>query len=165
MNELHENVQDAISKSELACKVHDHSKLPLKIRSPNDFAAALGYSINRITKTLFLRSHDGQTYAAAVCSMDRRLDFKSTANAIGVKRVEVASPEALREKTGYPRNGVSPLGLAEDIVIVVDRLLFDYPTILVGGGATGIEIELSPSDLVRISGARTEGITVPSTSP
>jgi Cys-tRNA(Pro)/Cys-tRNA(Cys) deacylase len=162
MNVLHKNVQDAISKFEFEYKIHDHSNLSSEIRNPNDFAAALGYSIQRITKTLFLRSHDGQTYAAAVCSMDRRLNFKSTASAIGTKRVEAASSEDLQVKTGYPRNGVSPLGLAQDITVVVDRLLFDYPTVLIGGGAAAIEIEVSPSDLVRISGATVESITGPS---
>ena len=78
--------------------------------------------------------------------MDRRLNFRSIANAIGTKRVEAASPEYLQIKTGYPRNGVSPLGLAEDITVVVDRLLFDYPTVLIGGGTAEIEIELSPSE-------------------
>jgi Cys-tRNA(Pro)/Cys-tRNA(Cys) deacylase len=159
MNELHKNVRSAISKLGTEYKIHDHSKLSSEIRNPNDFAAALGYPIQRITKTLFLRSHDGQTYAAAVCSMNRRLNFKLTANAIGTKRVEVASSEDLQVKTSYPRNGVSPLGLAEDITVVVDRLLLDYPTVLIGGGATEIEIELSPSGLVRISGATVESIT------
>jgi Cys-tRNA(Pro)/Cys-tRNA(Cys) deacylase len=41
----------------------------------------------------------------------------------------------------------------------VDRPLLDYPTVLIGGGATAIEIELSPADLVRISGATVESIT------
>jgi Cys-tRNA(Pro)/Cys-tRNA(Cys) deacylase len=159
MNKPHKNVVDAISRFPTEYKIHDHSKLSSEIRNPNDFAAALGYPIQRITKTLFLRSHDGQSYVAAVCSMDRRLNFRSIANAIGTTRVEVASSEYLQIETGYPRNGVSPLGLAEDITVVVDRLLFDYPTVLVGGGTIAIEIELSPSDLVRISRATVESIT------
>jgi Cys-tRNA(Pro)/Cys-tRNA(Cys) deacylase len=159
MTDLHQNVQAAVSKLETEYKIHDHGELSSEIRSPDDFAAALGYPIQRITKTLFLRSHDGQAYAAAVCSIDRRLNFRSTAQAIGAKRVEVASSKDLQVKTGYSRNGVSPLGLAEDITVVVDRLLFDYPTVLIGGGATKIEIELSPSDLVLISGATVERIT------
>jgi Cys-tRNA(Pro)/Cys-tRNA(Cys) deacylase len=159
MNKPHKNVLDAINKLGTEYKVHNHGKLSSQIRNPNDFAAALGYPIQRITKTLFLRSHDGQAYVAAVCSMDRRLNFRSIANAIGTKRVEAASSEYLQIKTGYPRNGVSPLGLAEDITVVVDRLLFDYPTVLIGGGTSEIEIELSPSDLVRISRATVESIT------
>jgi Cys-tRNA(Pro)/Cys-tRNA(Cys) deacylase len=159
IHKLHKNVQAALSRLEVEYKVHDHRKLPSEIRNPQDFAAALGYPIQRVTKTLFLRSEDREIYAAVVCSIDRRLDFKSTANAIGVKCVEAASAEDLEVKTDYPQNGVSPLGLDGDIAVVIDRLLFDYSTVLIGGGAAAIEIELSPSDLVRISGATAQSIT------
>ncbi len=158
-HKLHKNVQAALNGLQTDYKIHDHSEFSPEIKSPQDFAAALGYPIQRITKTLFLRSQDRQVYAAAVCSIDRRLSFKSTASAIGVNRIEVASAEDLRARTGYPRNGVSPLGLTKNITVVADRLLFDYPTILIGGGATAIEIELSPSDLISISGATLESIT------
>jgi Cys-tRNA(Pro)/Cys-tRNA(Cys) deacylase len=159
MNELHGNVLAAISSCEADYKVHSHSKFSSEISSPQDFAAALGYQVQRITKSLFLRSHDGGTYAVAVCSINQRLDFKLTAEAIGVKRLAAAGPEDLAAKTGYPRNGVSPLGLAPDIAVVVDALIFDYPTVLIGGGAAAIEIELAPADLVQISGARVKSIT------
>lgn len=160
MNKLHENVESAVASLGGAYKVHDHSTLPSEIKNPNDFAAALGYPIQRITKTLFLRSHDGQSYAVAVCSMDRRLDFKSTARAVGVKRIETASAEDLRAKTDYPRNGVSPLGLPGDVQVIIDKGLLDYPTVLIGGGSTGIEVELAPADLVHLSKGTVESITV-----
>lgn len=153
-------MRDAISKLRRSeYKIYDHSKASSEIRKPDDFAAVLGYPIQRITKTLFLRSHDGQTYVAAVCSIDRRVNPKSIAEAVGAKRMEMAPAEDLQAKTGYRRSGVSPLGLAEDIAVVVDRLLLGYPTVLVGGGAAKIEIELSPADLVLISGAKVESIT------
>jgi len=156
---LHRNVYAAIRGLEAACKVHDHRELATEISSPSDFAIALGYPVERIAKTLFLCSQDRQAYAAAVCSVSRRLDFKSAAGAIGVNRVEAASAEDLKAKTGYPRNGVSPLGLADGISVVVDSLLLDYPTVLIGGGAAAIEIEIAPADLVRISGAAVQRIT------
>lgn len=71
MNKFYKNVLDAINKLGSEYKVRDHGKLSSQIRNPNDFAAALGYPIQRITKTLFLRSRDGRAYAA-VCLMDRR---------------------------------------------------------------------------------------------
>jgi Cys-tRNA(Pro)/Cys-tRNA(Cys) deacylase len=162
MNEfhkLHKNVQAAISEFGSTYTVHDHRKFSSEIRSPYDFAAVLGYPIQRVTKTLFLRGHGAQSHAMVVCSMDRRLDFASAASAVGVKRVEVAPEGDLEVITGYPRNGVSPLGLAEDIPVIVDEPLLDYPTVLVGGGATAVEIELTPADLIRISGATVKRIT------
>jgi Cys-tRNA(Pro)/Cys-tRNA(Cys) deacylase len=109
MEKLHENVYAAIRGLEAECKDYDHRELATEIRTPADFAAALGYPVERIAKTLFLCSPDRQVYAAAVCSVSRRVDFKSAAGAIGLRRVEVASAEDLRVETGYPRNGVSPL--------------------------------------------------------
>lgn len=154
----HKNVQAALSGLGAEFKVYDHGKLPSEIRSPLDFAGVLGYPVQRITKTLFLLSHDRQVAAAAVCSVDRRLNFKSVADVVGAKRLEVASETELHARTGYPRNGVSPLGLAPDIAVIVDSPLFEYPTLLIGGGATGIEIELSPADLLRTSSARLQRI-------
>lgn len=156
---LHENVYAAIRGVETECKVYDHRELAAEISSPADFAAAIGYPVERIAKTLFLCSPDRRAYAAAVCSVSRRLDFKSAANALGVSRVEVASAEDLGAKTGYPRNGVSPLGLADGISVVVDRPLLDFPSILIGGGAAAVEIEIAPADLVRLSGAAVTCIT------
>jgi Cys-tRNA(Pro)/Cys-tRNA(Cys) deacylase len=159
IEKLHENVHAAIQGREAEYKVHDHRDLATEIRTPADFASALGYPVERIAKTLFLCSPDRQVYAAAVCSVSRRLDFKSAAAAIGVSKVEVASVEDLAAKTGYPRNGVSPLGLADGIAVVVDRPLLDYPSILIGGGAAAVEVEIAPADLVRISGAAVASIT------
>jgi Cys-tRNA(Pro)/Cys-tRNA(Cys) deacylase len=159
IEKLHENVSAAIRGVGAEWKVFDHRDLAAEIRTPDDFASALGYPVERIAKTLFLCSPDRQVYAAAVCSISRRLDFKSTAEAIGVSKVKVASVEDLAARTGYPQHGVSPLGLADGISVVVDRLLLDYPSVLIGGGAAAVEVEIAPADLVRISGAAVASIT------
>jgi Cys-tRNA(Pro)/Cys-tRNA(Cys) deacylase len=158
LQKLHKNVQAALRSLEGKYKIHDHRDFETKIKNPSDFATVLRYHVQRITKTVFLCSNDGR-YSAAVCSADKRLDLETIAGALGTNRVQVASPEDLRVRTGYPRNGVSPLGLNGDIVVIMDGLLFEYSTVLVGGGATAIEVELSPADLARVSGATVQGIT------
>jgi prolyl-tRNA editing enzyme YbaK/EbsC (Cys-tRNA(Pro) deacylase) len=62
-------------------------------------------------------------------------------------------------RTEYPENGISTLGLADNVTVVVGKLLFEYPTIAIGGDVAAIELELSPSDLALISGATAECIT------
>ena len=153
------NIQAVVNRFPIEYKIHDHGEFSTEIINRLNFAAAWKYPNQRITKAVFLCSRNNQMYAVAVCSADRRLNFKPTAIAIGVNRVEVASTEDLRVRTGYPRNGVSSLGLNADITVVIDQLLFDYPTVLIDDGATAIEIELSPSALALISGARVENIT------
>jgi Cys-tRNA(Pro)/Cys-tRNA(Cys) deacylase len=159
LHKLHKNIQAAIGELETRYTVHDHSNFTLEVRTPYDVAAVLGYPIQRITKALLLRSHDRLTHAVAVCSIDRRLNFALAADAIGAKRLQVASLEDLQFKTGYPKNGVSPLGLADHIAVLVDQQLLDYPTVLIGGGTIGVELEITPSDLVRISHATVKCIT------
>ena len=158
-DKLHPNIHAALSELRAGYKIYDHREFSVEIKAPDDFAAALGYPIQRIAKTLFLCSKDRPTYAAVVCSIDRRLDFKVIADVLGVSHVAIASAEELLAKTGYPKNGVSPLGLTRDIAVVVDHSLLGYPTVLIGGGAAAIEIELSPSDVVSISRAVVKGIT------
>ena len=93
LDKLHKNVQGATSRLGTGYKIHSHGKLPSENESPHDFAVALGYPVQRITKTLFLCSYGLQVTAAAVCSVGRRLNFKSVSSAIGVNRIEVASAE------------------------------------------------------------------------
>lgn len=151
MADLHPRVEQALIENEVEYTVHRHADLPTEIRSPNDFAQALGYDIARITKTLFLRSQDGSRYAALVCSMDRRVDFKAVARIVGA-RMEVASRDDLAARVGYPHNGVSPLGLDSDIQVLLDEGLRAQPTVLLGGGEVGVEVEVAPEDLRVASG-------------
>lgn len=159
-HKLHTRVRDALAPLDGGYTVYDHGAMPAEVKSPYDFAAALGYPAQQITKTLFLTSRDAAVYVAAVCSVDRRLDFNAVARAVGVKHTEVASADDLQAKTDYPRNGVSPLGLTADIAVVVDTSVLGFATVLIGGGAAAIEVELDPSDLVHLSRATVKNITV-----
>lgn len=152
MNSLHPSVQKAIDASGSRVVVHDHSSFEVEIKSPNDFSQAVGLPLERISKSLFLRRRDGG-HLVAVLGMTQRVDFKKLAVFVGAKHVDVASPEELQATLGYPRNGVSPIGISEDVVVIMDRALFGYPTITVGGGAMGIEVELAPYDVCTMSGA------------
>lgn len=156
---LHDSIRTELCTQQVIFKVHDHAQLPSPIRNPGDFAAALGYPLERITKSLFLCSRDRRIHAVAVCSAERRLDYSSVAAALGVRRIEAATLVELQVKTGYSPNGVSPLGLSDDIAVLVDVSLMDHPTVLIGGGAAALEVELAPTDLVRISGAMVTHIT------
>lgn len=151
MNQVHPRVASALGDRIGEVVIHDHSSFPTEIRGPDDFSNAIGIPLGRVTKSLFLRRRDGG-YAVAVAGVDRRIDFKTVAAALGVPRVEVASPAELEAELGYPRNGVSPLGIPAEVPIVVDAQLLEAATITVGGGAAGIEVELPPATLQSLVG-------------
>ena len=159
MNELHDRVVTAVQDFRLPIVIHDHSSFDPPVLSPNDVSKALGIPLGRITKSLLLQQQSGSRFVLAVCPIDRRIDMASLSRYVGVGRLEVAGEEDVSKKCGYQRLGVSPLGLPRDVVVVIDTSLMAYPTVVVGGGNVGIEVELSPWDLADACNAQIVEIT------
>jgi len=149
---MHANVAAVLENTKHPHKVHHHGELPGDIRSPADFAAALGYESGRITKAVLLRSRDRKHFAVALCSVNKKLDLSLIAQHLGAKRMTMASPEELNEKLGYPPIGVSPLGCGT-IPVLIDEGLLAFPSILAGAGEIGVEVEMDPVHLQMAAGA------------
>jgi Cys-tRNA(Pro)/Cys-tRNA(Cys) deacylase len=114
-------------------------------------AAALGADPARVHKTL-IASVDGRLVAAIV-PVDRELDLKALAAAAGGRKAEMADPVAAERSSGYVVGGISPFGQRRALPTVLneDALLLD--AILVSGGRRGLQVELAPSDVVRLTDA------------
>lgn len=149
---MHAKVEKTLRANPFEFTIHRHDAFSAPIHSPADFAAALGYDVSRIAKTLLVRSIAGDVHALVVAPMGKRIDFRGVASLLGVKRVEVASGADLASLTGYPEKGVSPLGVP-DLQVLMDEGLLAFSTILVGAGEAGVEIEIRPADLAGITGA------------
>jgi Cys-tRNA(Pro)/Cys-tRNA(Cys) deacylase len=147
-------VQHHIDSLGISCTIRRHRDFTTDIRTPADFAAALGYQPGRITKSVFCRSHSKSSYAVLVAPSDKRIDLKQASHTLDTGRLEIADSDELQELTGYPRHGVSPFGLDSSISVLVARELLDHESVLVGAGAIGVEIEVSPFDLVNATHAR-----------
>ena len=120
-------------------------------------AQALGIGPERIFKTL-VAEVDG-TMTVAVVPVSGSLDLKALAAAAGGKKAQMADPAAAERTTGYVRGGISPLGQRKRLPTVIDAAALDLPTIHVSAGRRGLEIELAPGDLVRLTSARTAPIS------
>ena len=136
-----------------------HSTLAVPILSPPDFANAIGYSLDRITKSVLFKAKDSSRYVMACCSVSKKFDLTHIALLPGLKKLELASPEELLQMTEYPPRGVSPLALPEGLPVYIDDALLGFQTVLVGAGEAGAEIEIAPAELVRITGAFVTTIT------
>ena len=149
---MHQKVAMKLEDSHLNYTVHQHAKLAVPIRNPQDFANALGCDLGRITKTLFIKGDVPEKYGVAVCSTNKRVDFALLARELKCKRVQVAKREELQEKIGYPPTGVSPLGV-DEFPVFLDEGLFDFKTVMIGAGQVGVEIEIAPNDLQSLTKA------------
>jgi Cys-tRNA(Pro)/Cys-tRNA(Cys) deacylase len=124
-----------------------------------DAAAALGVDPARVCKTL-VASVDGRL-AAAVVPVALELDLKALAAALGGRRATLAEPAEAERATGYVVGGISPLGQRRVLPVVVDASVEGLATIHVSGGRRGLQLELAPGDLVRLTGARVASIARP----
>ena len=62
--------------------------------------------------------------------------------------------------TGYIRGGCTPIGMKKPFPTFIDEtcLLFDY--IYISAGQRGLQLRLSPTDLIAYTRAKTENLTL-----
>lgn len=114
-------------------------------------AEALDLEPARVFKTL-VADVDG-TLTVGVVPVTGQLDLKALAAAVGGKRAKMADPSAAQRATGYVLGGISPLGHRSRLRVVVDSSATEWPTLYCSAGRRGLEVELAPDDLLRLTGA------------
>jgi Cys-tRNA(Pro)/Cys-tRNA(Cys) deacylase len=115
--------------------------------------AALGADPRQVFKTLLTRVDGALT--VAVVPVAGTLDLKALASAVGGKKAAMADPADAERTTGYVLGGISPLGQKKALPTVVDESALGFETVMVSAGRRGLQVELAPADLVRLTRART----------
>jgi Cys-tRNA(Pro)/Cys-tRNA(Cys) deacylase len=123
-------------------------------------AAVLGLDPAEVFKTLMVQLPDG-SLAAAVVPVSGTLDLRAAAAALGVKKVALADPALVERRTGYVVGGISPVAQRHRAPTVVDASALDRPGVYVSAGQRGLEVRLSPGDLVAVTSAVVARITAP----
>ncbi|CAA9220713.1 MAG: Cys-tRNA(Pro) deacylase YbaK [uncultured Blastococcus sp.] len=118
--------------------------------------AALGADPDQVFKTLVARVDGALT--VAVVPVAGTLDLKALAAATGGRKAVMADPADAERATGYVLGGISPLGQKKALPTVVDDSALGLDTVLVSAGRRGLQVELAPGDLIRLTRARTAAI-------
>jgi Cys-tRNA(Pro)/Cys-tRNA(Cys) deacylase len=79
------------------------------------------------------------------------LSLKLTAKSFGSKKAVMADATDVLRSTGFVLGGVSPLGQRRLLPTLLDQSAIQFDTIYVSAGRRGLEIEMSPNDLVSLS--------------
>jgi Cys-tRNA(Pro)/Cys-tRNA(Cys) deacylase len=146
----------ALARAGVQHRVHTYDHDPSAPSFGREAAEALGVDPGRVFKTLVAKVGDGLVIAL-VPVLDS-LDLKALAGAMGAKRAEMADPAVAERTTGYAVGAISPLGQKKSLPTVVDGAAEAWATVFCSGGRRGLEIEVAPVDLVRLTGAKVAAI-------
>ncbi len=154
----------ALARARIEFSLHAYPHDPRSMSYGLEAAQALGLDLARVFKTL-IASVDpaagpgGRAHlVVAVVPVSGQLDLKALARAFVASRATMADVGAAERATGYVVGGISPIGQKRVHPTVVDVSALHHPTVFVSAGRRGLDLELAPADLVRITEAITERV-------
>lgn len=147
-------VQHALHAAGVASRVIE---LAVAARTSQQAADALGVEVGQIAKSLIFRSVPSGRAVLVIAAGDRRVDEGRIAAVLG-EAIERASPEFVRQHSGFAIGGVAPVAHALPMTTFVDASLRRFDVVWAAGGTPHCVFPIAPSDLVRVSGG-TETVT------
>ncbi|MBS7635214.1 YbaK/EbsC family protein [Candidatus Bathyarchaeota archaeon] len=121
-------------------------------------AKQLGVSRERIIKSLLFVDDAGLPVLAIVTG-DKRVDEAKLAAACNAKNVRRATPEEVKRFTGYNVGAVPPVGHERTIRTIIDEKVLQFDRVIGGGGDVNMLLEISPSDIRRLTNSQIKNIS------
>ncbi len=146
----------ALESAGIAFEIRAYDHDPAAESFGIEAAELLGVHPARVFKTLV--AHTDRGLVVAVVPVSGMLDLKALAAAVGSKKATMADPGDAQRSSGYVVGGISPIGQRKPLPTVLDESALVHATILVSGGRRGLDLELSPDDLISVTGATTASI-------
>lgn len=150
---------DILTAAGVAFTVHEYDHTASD-HFGDETVAALGVTGERVFKTLIasITTSGKPELVVGIVPVSGQMDLKALAAAVGAKRADMADPAAAQRSSGYVVGGISPLGQRTRLRTVIDASAVTYETVLVSGGRRGLQVELAPADLVRLTDGKVAGI-------
>jgi len=140
-------VQLALQKAGLSISVR---KMLASTRTAEDAAAAIGCDVGQIVKSMVFRGCESSRAYLILASGTNRVDENKCSALVG-ERIERATPEFVREKTGFAIGGVAPLGHPSHIPTWMDLTLLRFDTIWAAAGSPYEVFAIQPKALAQVT--------------
>ena len=124
-----------------------------------EVAEVLGEDPNQVFKTLVTVSNTNN-YFVFVIPVNKELDLKKAAKAVGVKSVSMLKQKDLLPLTGYIHGGCSPIGMKKSFLTTFDSSCNNFDTIIFSAGKIGYQVQVKVSDLESIIRLQVDSIVV-----
>lgn len=122
-------------------------------------ADKIGAPYDQSFKTLVMEGKSGG-YFVFVVPIEKEVDRKAAAKAVGEKTVDMIHVKDITKITGYVRGGCSPLGMKKPYPVVFDASAGEFEEIYVSGGRIGLTLKVPLADLLKVTGGKLADITM-----
>lgn len=140
-----------------AMRILDSNKIPYEIHeyeansklTGSEIANILNENADSVFKTLVTISKSKE-YFVFMIPVNKELDLKRAAKAVGEKNVEMIPLKDLLKVTGYVHGGCSPLGMKKQFKVTIDESVNALERFYFSGGKVGLQISTSTQDFIRL---------------
>ena len=127
--------------------------------SAEESAELQGIPLGALLRTIVVRRGDGD-YLFVLVPAGRRFDWPKLRAHHSVRRLTLPGADEAREATGYERYTITPFGSTRSWPVILDEAALAEPVLAIGGGAFGVNVHLSPADLVAALDATVAEVSV-----
>ena len=122
-------------------------------------AQKVGLPVEQVFKTIIMRNEQKEIFVFCVPAASE-VNLKKVRSLTNSKNIEPVKQNELLSLTGYIRGGCSPLGMKKKFTTFIDETaqLFDF--VAVSAGLRGVQILVSPNDLLKASNANYAELTL-----
>jgi len=121
-------------------------------------AEQLNESPEQLFKTLILKG-DKSGYFVCIIPGSSEVNLKSAAKVSGNKNCQMIPMKDLLPITGYIRGACSPIGMKKKFPTYIHNTCLDFDFIYISAGVRGLQIKISPTDLINTIEAKVSEIT------
>jgi Cys-tRNA(Pro)/Cys-tRNA(Cys) deacylase len=137
-------------KSKVEYKIHEYEHNAASESYGLEAADKLNIPEAQVFKTLVVSLNNNEL-AVGIIPVSSMLSMKLFAKIVGAKKAGMATQLEAERSTGYIMGGVSPLGQKKKLKTIIDSSAKNLTTVYVSAGKRGLEIELCPLDLKKLT--------------
>ena len=152
--------KEPVKRAEKLLKDFDQSLevivLENSARTAQDAAKALDCNVGAIVKSLLFKT--GDNFTLCLVAGDKRCSLIKLKKIKDEKDISMASPEEVKNQTGYTIGGVSPIGHLEKIEIIIDNSLKRFNELFAAAGHPNCVFKINLKDIQKITNGKVEDI-------
>jgi len=155
LNPSSQKVQEYLRSVGVEAQVKE---MPATTRTAKEAAQAIGCSVAQIAKSIVFRTAQSGRAILVVASGANRVNEHRMSELIG-EPIEKATPEFVRESTGFGIGGVPPVGHSNPVETWIDHDLLQFDIIWAAAGTPFTVFSIRPNQLQSITAGKIQSVT------